>query len=202
MVGIDLRKHYSEVLQDKEVLLKRIRGLRYTPYVNNADLVDVIRILKAIPALENSDTYPIASAGDLLRKFGDYKKGLDIDGISIYPELIINNMPSYYFPIIDLGNFIEKTAELIRKNRARIDITKELKVLKLQIGRKLKFPINNIEDLIEKLGSKTSYKVGGKAVTAAGALDIIPPELFPMKDKEDFYRKVRFMLSSVTALRS
>jgi hypothetical protein len=74
--------------------------------------------------------------------------------------------------------------------------------LKLQIGRKLKFPINNIEDLIEKLGSKTSYKVGGKAVTAAGALDIIPPELFPMKDKEDFYRKVRFMLSSVTALRS
>ena len=52
MVGIDLRKHYGEVLQDKKVLLKRIRGLKYTPYVNNADLVDVIKILKAIPALE------------------------------------------------------------------------------------------------------------------------------------------------------
>ena len=77
-------------------------------------------------------------------------------------------MPSYYFPIIDLGNFIEKTAELIRKNRARIDITKESEVLKLQIGRKLKFPINNIEQLIEMLGSKTSYHVGGKAVTAQG----------------------------------
>jgi hypothetical protein len=101
-----------------------------------------------------------------------------------------------------LGNFIEKTAELIRKNRARIDITKELQVLKLQIGRKLKFPIKNTEDLIEMLGSETSYKVGGKAVTAADALDIIPLELFPMKDEEDFYRKVRFMLSSVTALRS
>src|SRR6188472_2878036 len=110
MVGIDLRKHYSEVLQDKELLLKRIHGLKYPPDVNNADLVDVIRILKAIPALENSDTYPIASAGDFLRKIGDYKKGLDIDGISIYPELIINNIPSYYFPIVDLGNFIEKTA--------------------------------------------------------------------------------------------
>lgn len=201
MIGMDLRKHYSEVLQDENVLLKRISGLKYKPYVHSADLVDILEIFKALPVLQSADIYPIASAGDLLIKLGDHRKGFNIDGMKIDPSFVIKNMPSYYFPIFDVANFIEKIAELFKQHRARIDVTKELETLKTQIGRRLNFPIKDVKQLVDMLGSSNSYTLAGRTVTAAEVLDIVPPELFPIKNEDDFYDKVTFMLSSVSVLK-
>ena len=170
-----------------EEVARRFANVEHVPLVHEMDLLEVEKVFKDIPALE----FPINSGAELIEKLGVGKLH-KIAEVTVDPVRMIKYMPAYYFPIASIENFIEKLAELIRKNRKQVNIPAEMEAIKKQIPH-LKFPIKTAEDLHKQLGEK-KYKFQGRDVSAKEMIPRIPKHFFPFKSEQDFNTKIKFTM--------
>ena len=165
--------------------------LATTPLIGASDLDDLTRVVDALPPLD----FPIDSTGELIDKLGGTTATLDAAGVPLRVGLLVKRLTARDFPISSMENFVEKIAELLRKNRVRYDIPKELKRIHGSIGR-LAFPIENHADLVRRAGEMKQVTIEGRKMDAKEAVRFIPDHAFPIKSKEDFDNKVTLIIQS------
>lgn len=171
--------------------LKQLPEVQYRPLVNSIEFAEIVKIFRGLPKLE----YPIESAGELVEKLGGPNATHDIEGMKISPWRMVKYMPAYYFPIASVENFVEKMAELIRKNRKFVDVPKEIESIKRRLP-KMKYPITSREMLLESLGSESQFQFQGKPVTPAEVIDKIPDAYFPIESEDDFLTKATILMAT------
>ena len=174
------RRDHPEVRELIESL-----GLEHRPLIGFSDLEDLRPLIKALPGLE----FPINSAGELLDRLGGASATLEIVGMSMEVERKLKYMPAYYFPIPTMENFLEKIAELIRQNRKKPDVRKELASIRRQVP-KLDFPIESADQLVEQVGPDREYEFQGGRVRAGDIRHRLPDHLFPIESQRDFEHKI------------
>lgn len=172
-------------------LFERLRLGQHKPLVGAADLQEIVKVMDALPELE----FPIHSAGELIEKLGGSERTLEIAEVPVNSVRMLKYMPAYYFPISSIENFVEKMAELIRANRKRIDIPKELTDVKRQLPR-MRFPIANADELFQALGSKESYRFQGNKANTREMIRRIPEGLFPIESQDDFDDKISQLMAT------
>jgi hypothetical protein len=160
-------------------------SVRYPPLVGVSDLREVKQVLAVLPDLE----FPVNSAGELIEKLGGSDQNLRLVGITVEPLRMIKYMPSYYFPIASMENFIEKMAELIRGNRKQVNVPEELARIKEQLPT-LRFPIDSPEDLLRITGAKRVIRFQGGPVDPQQIMRRLPQDFFPINSEEEFDSKV------------
>jgi hypothetical protein len=170
-------------------LLRSLPGLKHPPFAHAADLRETALVLKALPEL----AFPINSAGELIQKIEASGKPVEIVGITVDPAVLVQHMPPHYFPIASLENFAEKIADLIRKSRIQVDVTKEFKNLKAQIPA-LKYPISDAQNLVAQLGADKPYKYQGGAIKPRDIAHRIPTDIFPITSEKDFEVKMSYLM--------
>jgi hypothetical protein len=184
---LDYRHH-----PEAQELLRKLPEMRYAPMAGATDLREIVRVFEGLPDLE----YPIESAGELVEKLGGGEKALRMAGMEVDVLLILKRMPAYYFPIASVENFVEKMAELLRANRKTTDVPAELGLLKRQLP-KLRFPIENEQQLIKSLEGTKSVVFRGRVIEARDALGRVHGRgLFPIRSEEDFDRKVAVLMGT------
>jgi hypothetical protein len=160
-------------------------SVRYPPLVGVSDLREVKQVLAVLPDLE----FPVNSAGELIEKLGGPDQNLRLVGITVEPLRMIKYMPSYYFPIASMENFIEKMAELIRDNRKQVNVPEELARIKEQLPT-LRFPIDSPEDLLRITGANRVIRFQGGPVDPQQIMRRLPQDFFPINSEEEFDSKV------------
>jgi len=175
-----------------EELLSPFRDAAHKPFVQLEDLRETRLVLDALPRLE----FPINSAGELVDKLNRAGGQLQIVGLAVDPAFMVGRVPPHYFPIASLENFAEKIADLIRQNRKKVNVTEELKGVKSQLPKKMRFPIANVEELVEQLGAKKAYKYRGGSVEPGEIADRIPREIFPIASEKDFDLKISALMAN------
>jgi hypothetical protein len=179
MGKIDRRDH-PEVRELTESL-----RLEHRPLIGVSDLDDLRPLVKAFPGLE----FPINSAGELLDQFGGASGTLEVVGMEMEVERKLKFMPAYYFPIASMENLLEKMAELVRQNRKKPDVQKEVANIRRQVP-KLAFPIESADALVDQVGADREYEFQGAKVTAADIRHRLPDHVFPIESERDFERKI------------
>jgi hypothetical protein len=172
-------------------ILKRAPSMQYQPLIGIYDLQEVMKIIEVLPKLE----FPINSAGELIEKLGRSGKHLQIAMIKVDPVRMIKYMPTYYFPIADMANFIEKMSELIRQNRHEVDVPKEIKTIKEQVEGILEFPIkdrNSLAKMLENSGKMFTFQ--GSNVNLSEVITHIPHNYFPIESEKEFFNKIRTLM--------
>ena len=172
---------------DPEVaeLLGRLPATRFKPLVDAADLREIVTVFAGLPELE----FPIHSSAELIEKLGGTDETFEIAEVKVNPLRMIKHMPAYYFPISSIENYIEKLAELVRANRKQIDVPKEFANIKQQLPV-MRFPIANVDELLQQIGRTRRYKFEGREVDAERMAKRIPPTAFPIKSEDDFYTTI------------
>jgi hypothetical protein len=166
-------------------IVKKIASVEYIPVVHEHDLLEIEKVFASIPKLE----YPINSYAELIEKLGGSGKLHQVAEVTVDPMRMIKYMPAYYFPIGSVENFIEKMAELIRANRKKVDVPKEMEAIRAQLPR-LVFPIKTPEELHQQLQDRGQYKFQNRNVNAMEMIKRIPSQFFPFKDRDDFENKI------------
>lgn len=182
-------EHYIEA--DVEKIIEELPKLKYRPLVGRAELVEIAKVVKQLPELQ----YPIASAGELIEKFGGPTKELEIEGIKVSPRRMMKYMPAYYFPIFSVENFIEKISELIIRNRKHVNVAEEVESIRKQLPQ-FQYPIRSAEELAEMLGPRTVYKFQKKDVTPERIVKRIPSDYFPIVSEDELFRKIRSLMAT------
>ncbi len=177
-------------------LLNRLPAHRSRPLVSAKELRNVVEVFRNLPRLE----YPINSAGELIEKIGGPSFVLDVYGIPVAAARVIGAMPAHYFPIASVENFVEKMAEVMRRNRRGINLSRTLGRIRKHLPT-LRFPMDSVEDLLRAFDSVESVPA-----TVPGLPSGHPPrvsgdqirhwirrhmraELFPIRSEEEFYSK-------------
>lgn len=153
------------------------------PLVGAAELDELNTVVSALPRLR----FPIDSAGDLIDQLGEGEPIIVFD-VTIDPARMIKYMPSYYFPVSNYDNLIEKMAQLLRENRRIVDESKYSKKIH-EKSSAVEFPIENIDELRPLIGNRDRFNIGGRWIDVENVLSKLPDNFFPVADEQDLERK-------------
>jgi len=170
-------------------LLKPFSGATHAPFVQEADLREARLVTDALPQLD----FPINSKGELIDKLEKSGKKIEIEGITIDPASMVHRVPSSYFPLVSMENFLEKIAELIRNNRTKVDPVTELPKIKRQLPE-MRYPITSVDELVQQLGPERPYKYGRATILPRQIARRISVDIFPIESQEDFDRKIAHLI--------
>jgi hypothetical protein len=145
------------------------------------DLAEADKVMRALSKVR----YPIGSGAELLEQLGG---SVEVEGIKVSPHRMLKYVPAHYFPIVSAENFREKIAGLVNENRDQVSILEESESIQAQLPE-LKYPIANEAALVHALKDK-KFRFLNRDVTAEGASKRMPPEMFPIRSKEDFHEKI------------
>ena len=188
----DIRKN----AEYKHLVAQHLPKLATKPLVGALELAEVLKVLQGLGTNLDNLEFPVNSAGELVDKLCSADSFYEIVGVQVDPFRMIKYMPAYYFPIVDLTNFIEKIAALIVENRPKIDASEELKLLKRQLPY-LTFPIQDAAEMIEAVAREgVNINFRGGRVNMAEAVKRVPKDFFPITSEEDFDRKVKHAIQS------
>jgi hypothetical protein len=167
---------------------------RYRPRRAVEATSDLAEADKIMPHLEKLK-YPIESPTGLLDQMGGHNVTLTIEGVEVSPRRMLRYVPANYFPITSTENFRSKIAALIREQRDKVDIRREVESLHKQLPR-LKYPITGHSQLVSQLGRKR-FRFFGRTVVPEIAVYHVPASTFPIKTQQDFHNKIRLLVQAM-----
>jgi len=167
-----------------------IPGLKSPPVLKGIALQAVGTVVAAVPRLR----FPLNSAAELMEQLGGRGTTVNIAGRILSVETVLGQVPSHYFPIASMDNFVEKIAGLIRRARnQRLRLKRAFASVKRQIHEKgpgLHFPITSAEHLKKSLGPISRVVVANRSIVPSLAVSRIPQSYYPITSKADFNRKI------------
>ena len=176
--------------QVKEFL--KAASIEGRPMVDRSEMDD----LEKLAPVFRQVTYPVETLGDLVDQLGGPDAKLTVGTSEVEVGLMARRVPSHYFPITSPANFVEKAGELIRDNRPRIDVRKELASLRRQLAD-LEFPIKNRDELINKLGPNRRVRFRGGVVTVGTIAHRVPEQAFPIRSRRDFEKTAARLMTTM-----
>ena len=188
-------------------MLKQIPAKRYG-LIRSKELADIVEIFKGLPELQ----YPINSAGDLIEKLGGPDVHIDIFGVPAKASQLGKAMPSGYFPIASLENLVEKMAKLLRRNKRRVNLSKELGRIRPHLP-KFRFPLQNVDELLQAFKSVESLPAISPRLPAHHMQTVdgakirewitrnMQASVFPIQTEEELYSKAMRVLPKSSHLR-
>jgi hypothetical protein len=108
---------------------------------------------------------------------------------------MVKYMPSYYFPIANMENFVEKMAELIQENMRQVDLPSEMAQIRSQLIGVLSYPVKDQKNLSKMLKQgHRQYRFGGRVVNPEEMVKRIPENNFPIRSEEDLMAKIQALI--------